>query len=192
MTLNLKINLARWIIEDGNYPDFCVGEKRRFALEFWTSSPLTLATENTIFLREQGDDSYDVAGRLLFASDVVRVIDCGVLAYSESNGQIEEGCKPGDFVQGNLRFGVDPFFYFETHSKIPGIPPMIYEWQVNSIDQDTTPFVLSEDGRMYTRDENERSHQAVRCTSKDVIKPDRAPEFVLHCSKFATEPSHGL
>ena len=67
-----------------------------------------------------------------------------------------------------------------------------YEWQVNSIEQDTSPYVLSEDGRMYTRDVSKRSHQAVPCTSKDVITPDRAPEFVLHCSKSGTEPSHGL
>ena len=119
MTLNLKIYLARWIIEDGNYADFCVGEKRKFALEFWTSSPLTRAAENTTFLQEQSGQSYDVA---VFVSDVVRVIDCGVLAYSERESEIEGGCKVGDFVWGNLRFGVDPFFYFETHTKIPGIP----------------------------------------------------------------------
>jgi hypothetical protein len=40
----------------------------------------------------------------------------------------------GDFVQGSLRFGVDPFFYFERHCKIHSIPPLIYEWQVNSIE----------------------------------------------------------
>ena len=62
MTLNLEIYLSRWIIEDGNYDDFCVGEKRKFALEFWTSSPLTRATENTTSLREQRGHSYDVAG----------------------------------------------------------------------------------------------------------------------------------
>lgn len=192
MTLSLKISLARWIIEDGNYADFCVGENRRFALEFWASSPLTRTTENSISLREQSGHSYDVVSKLLFASDVVRVIDCGVLAYSEWNGEVEDGCKIGDFVRGNLRFGVDPFPYLGTHSKIPGIPPLIYEWQVNSIDEDTTPFVLSEDGRTYTRDESQRSHQAVRSTSQDVITPNRAPEFVLYCSNLGIEPSRWL
>jgi hypothetical protein len=191
MTLNLEIYLSRWIIEDGNYDDFCVGERRKFALEFWTSSPLTRTTESVTSLREQSGHSYDVAGRLVFASDGVWVIDCGVLAYSERESEIEGGCKVGDFVRSNLRFGVDPFFYFETHYKIPSIPPLIYEWQVNSIEQDTTPYVLS-NGRMYTRDESKRSHQAVRCTSKDFITPDRGPEFVLYCSKLGTEPSHKL
>ena len=192
MTLNLEIHLSRWIIEDGNYDDFCVGERRKFALEFWTSSPLARTTENFMSLREQSGHSYEVVGRLAFASDGVWVIDCGVLAYSERDSEIEGDCKVGDFVRGNLRFGVDPFFYFERHYKIPGIPALIYDWQVNSIEQDTTPYVLSDDGRVYIRDESKRSHQTVRCTSKDFITIDQAPEFVLYCSKLGTEPSHTL
>src|ERR1700730_5124935 len=153
MTLNLEISLSRWIIEDGNYDDFCVGESRKFALEFWASTQLTRGAENVIYLREQSGHSYDVAGKLVFGSDSVWVIDCGVLAYSERESEIEGGCKVGDFVRGSLRFGVDPFFYFERHYKIPSIPPLIYEWQVNSIEQDTTPYILSDDVRTYIRDE---------------------------------------
>ncbi|PYU78347.1 MAG: hypothetical protein DMG50_27835 [Acidobacteria bacterium] len=192
MTLNLEIYLSSWIIEDGNYADFCVGERRKFALEFWASSPLTKSSENVPFLRKQSGHSYDVTGRLIFASGGVWVIDCGVLAYSDRESEIEGGRKVGDFVRGNLRFGVDPFFYFEQHHKIPNIPPLIYDWQVNSIEQDTTPYILSDDGRMYTRDESKRSHQTVRGTSKDFITLDRAPEFVLYCSKLGTEPSYKL
>jgi hypothetical protein len=191
MALNLEIYLSGWIIEDGNYADFCVGERRKFALEFWAESPLVRSAENVISLREQSGHSYDVAGRLIFAPGGVWVIDCGgVLAYSDRESSIEAGCKVGDFVRGNLRFGVDPFFYFEQHYKIPSIPPLIYEWLVDSIGQDTTPYVVSNDGRMYTRDESKLSHQTVRGTSQNFITPDRAPEFVLYCSKLGTEPSH--
>ncbi len=192
MALNLEISLSRWIIEDGNYDDFSVGDKRKFALEFWASTPLTRSPENVMSLREQSGHSYDVAGRLVFASDRVWVIDCGVLAYSEQESEIEGGCKVGDFVRGNLRFGVDPFFYFERHYKIPSIPPLIYEWQVNSIEQDTTPYILSNDARTYIRDESQHSHQSVRGTAEDLIIPDRGPEFILYCSKLGTEPSHKL
>lgn len=120
------------------------------------------------------------------------MVDCGVLAYSERDSEIEDGCKVGDFVRGNLSVGVDSFFYFETHYKIPEIPALIYEWQVNSIEQDTTPYVLSNDGRAYIRDESKRCHQTVRCTSIDSITLDRAPEFVLYCSKLGIEPSYKL
>jgi len=190
MTPNLEIHLSRWIIEDGNYDDFCVGERRKFALEFWASTPLTRSVESVIALREQSGHSYDVCGKLVFASDGVWVIDCGLLAYSEQ--EIDGGCKVGDFVQGNLRFGVDPFFYFEQHYKIPSIPPLIYEWQVNSIEQDTTPYILSNDARIYIRDESQRSHQTVRGTAKNLIVLDQGPEFLLYCSDLGTAPSHKL
>lgn len=192
MTLSLEIYLARWIIEDGNYDDFCVGEQRKFALEFWASTPLTESTENVMALREQSGHSYDVVGKLVFASDGVWVIDCGVLAYSERESEIESRSKVGDFVEGNLRFGVDPFTYFERHWKIPNIPPLIYEWQVNSIEQDTTPYTLSNDARMYIRDESQRRHQSVHGTAENLIILDRAPEFFLYCSKLGTAPSHKL
>jgi len=122
MTLNLKISLSRWIIEDGNYDDFCVGERRKFALEFWAPTPLKKSAENVMALREQSGHSYDVVGKLVFTSDGVWVIDCGVLAYSEGKSEIEIGCKVGDFVQGNLRFGIDPFFYFELHTSAESWP----------------------------------------------------------------------
>lgn len=172
------------------YDDFCVGESRKFALELWASSPLTKSTENAISLREQTDHSYNVAGRRVFASGGVWVINCGVLAYSERESEIGSGCNIGNFVRGDFRFGVDPFFYFEQHYKLPGIPPLIHDWQTNSIEQDTTPFLLSDDGRRYTRDQNQRSHRSVRGTAKDLIIPDQAPEFVLYCSKRGTEPNH--
>jgi hypothetical protein len=189
-TLNLDIYLSGWIIGDGNYGDFRVGERRKFALEFWVRSPLARSQEEGISVRGQSDHSYDVVGRLIFASDDVWVIDCGVLAYSDRE-KIED-CTVGDFVRGDVQFGVDPYFYFEDHYKIPDIPPLIYEWQINSIEQDTTPYILSNDGSAYVRDESRRSHRSVRGTHPSLIKPDRGSEFVLYCSKLGTEPTPKL
>ena len=192
MIPNLEIHLAHWIIEDGNYSDFWVGERRKFALEFYASAPLKKSAENVMALRGQSRHSYRVVGELVFTSDDVFVVDCGVLAYSERGSEIQAGCKVGDFVQGNLSFGVDPFFYFEQHYKIPGIPPLIYEWQVDAIEQDTTPYILSSDARTYIRDESQRSQQSVRGTAKEHIIPDRGQEFILYSSKLGTAPSHRL
>jgi hypothetical protein len=190
--LNLKIYLPRWIIEDGNYADFCVGEKRKFALEFWTASPLTRSAESAVGLRRQSQRVYHVVGRLIFATDGVLVIDCGVLAYSDQGTDVEGGCGVGDIVQGNLSFGVDPFFYLEQHFKIPGIPPLIYEWRVNSIEQDMTPYIFSKERQLYFRDESQTRYEEVRSTSKEFITLDQGPEFILFCSKLGTEPSHKL
>jgi hypothetical protein len=47
MTLSLEIYLSRWIIEDGSYDDFRVGERRKFALEFWAPAALTKAQKTS-------------------------------------------------------------------------------------------------------------------------------------------------
>jgi hypothetical protein len=79
----------------------------------------------------------------------------------------------------------DPHFcaLSSLQCKIPRIPPLIYEWQINSIEQDTTPYILSNDGLMYIRDESQRSCKAVSGTDKNLIVPDQGPEFVLYCSR---------
>ena len=46
MTLNLEVHLPSCLIEDGNYADICVGERRKFALEFWALSPLIRSAES--------------------------------------------------------------------------------------------------------------------------------------------------
>jgi hypothetical protein len=194
-TLTVDVHLSRWIVEDGNYDDFRVGEMRKFALGLWAPSPLTGTTDRVMSLQPHSDHSYSVSGRLVFAADGVCVIDCGVLAYSEHPGEIAAGCSVGDFVRGELSFGVDPFFYLAYHYKIPGIPALIYEWRINSIQQDTTPYILSDDSsrKMYVRDGTQRSFKAVQGTDKNLSIPsDHGPEFVLFCTRLDTEPRHEL
>jgi hypothetical protein len=147
-------------------------------------------------LRQERDHSYSVCGRVVFAAEGVWVIDCGVLAYAElQRHEVDSGCTVEDFVRGDLKFGVDPFPYFEQHCKIPGIPPLIYEWQINSIEQDTTPYILSEasGSRMYVRDETRRSCNAVYGTNETLAIPsEHGPAFFLYCTKLDTERRHKL
>jgi len=192
--LNLRVHLDRWIISDGNYDDFRVGEMRKFALEFRTPT-LRQTTERTTWLRQQPDYSYSISGKLVFATPDVSVIDCGVLAYSERKGVVQEGCAVGDFVRGELSFGVDPFFYFESLCKISGIPALIYEWRIDFMEQDTTPYILSEVcGRPgYVRDESQHSFSEFRGSDQNVAKPPGiCPAFVLHCTMLETAPQHKL
>lgn len=39
----------------------------------------------------------------------------------------------GERVSGVICVGVDPFFYFEYWAERPGVPPLIYEWDVEAI-----------------------------------------------------------
>jgi hypothetical protein len=190
-TLELQIYLADWIIEDGPYGDFRIGETRGFALEFWSPSPLTRNTEHLTSLRRRQVYSYDVSASLVFASDGFSVIDCGVLALSAGRNEIEDGCGVGDCVRGTLTFGIgSSYCYSEPFSS--HFPPLVYEWRINSIEQDTTPYILSKDGRTYIRDESRRSLKAVSGTDKNLIFPDYSPEFVVNCSRLGTEPRRKL
>ena len=100
--LNLDVYLSRWIISDGNYGDFLVGETRKFALEFWAPSSLTRFTGRTTSLQRQRNYSYSISGKVAFATDEVWVLDCGVLAYSERTDKVQGGFAVGDFVRGEL------------------------------------------------------------------------------------------
>ena len=193
--LNLEVCLSRWIISDGNYADFLVGETRKFALEFWAPSSLTRSTERTTSLQRQRNYWYGISGKVAFATDEVWVLDCGVLAYSERNSKVQDAFTVGDFVRGELTFSVDPFFYFERLCRIPDIPALIYEWQIDSVEQDTTPYVLSEVcGRPgYVRDDARRSFKGVRGTDENIATPpDDCPEFVLHCTNLGSAPRYKL
>ena len=193
--LNLDVYLDRWIISDGNYDDFLVGETRKFALEFWASSTLTKSIERRTSLQRHRNYSYSISGKVAFATDEVWVLDCGVLAYWERNDKVQDGYAVGDFVRGEVMFGVDPFFYFERLCRIPNIPALIYEWQIHSMEQDTTPYILSEVcGRPgFVRDETRRSFKGVRGTNENVANPPaNCPEFVLHCTNLGSAPRYKL
>jgi hypothetical protein len=66
--VNVQIGLSGWIIADGNYADFCVGETRSFALEYYNQEPLRPLPKSRdrrgmILIREA---LYAVSGRLAF------------------------------------------------------------------------------------------------------------------------------
>ena len=182
--VKLDIWLSSWIIADGNYADFDAGETRKFAVEFWSPSYMSKTSESVASLQQVDNYSYIATGRIAFATDDVLVIDCGVLAYSERKGEVRG--EVGDFVKGNLSFGIDPYFYFEYLYKIPSMPPLIYEWRIDAIVQDTTPFI---EGEVYGRpgwvpDESRRSFRNVSTTRNNVA----GSEHVLRCTKADVAP----
>jgi len=191
--VNLDIFLSHWIVADGNYSDFRAGEEREFALEFYAPTALLKNAKNLKSLEPLPGYKYQIQGEVVFATNNVWVIDSGVFAYSEGVNQVCGGIEQGDFVQGEIYFGVDPFFYFESLWKLDGIPPLIYKWRVDSIEQDTTPLILSEScgSKVYVKDESNRSFGAVEATS-DALASDSeiGAEYVLHCTKLTSPAIH--
>jgi hypothetical protein len=189
--MNFDVYIDHWVIADGNYEEFREGETRQFALEFYSPNALTKVNAAPKRLIPMNGYKYHVSAEVAFASEGICVIDFGLRAYSNSTSDTQAGHKFGDFVEGDIALGVDPFFYFDELSNIAAVPPLIYKWSIDKIEQDTTPLVLADArGRpVYVRDESRRSYERVGATDENTIGPPQTgASYVLHCTKLDDQP----
>lgn len=188
--MNLSVSIDGWVLGDGNYDDFRAAERRQFALMFYALTPLGKVDPAPKRFIPQDGYGYHIVAEVVFASSDCCVLDFGALAYSENASDIQAQYVVGEFVEGDVTFCVDPFFYFERLAKTEGVPPLIYEWHIDSIEQETTPWILSKAcGRdVHIRDEKRLQLQSVRGTDVNIPR-DVSPSYVLHCTKLDTEPS---
>jgi hypothetical protein len=193
--MKLVVNIDHWIISDGNYEDFHAGEIRQFALEFYAPMPLDKVSVAEKKLQLSDDYKYHITAEVTFASEGICVIDFGLLAYSQTADN-RGGFATGDFVEGDIFLGVDPFFYFDDLSRIEAVPALIYAWKIDSIQQDTTPFILLENSErtIYGADISRQSRAEVLGTDEDIVD-DPLPfstSYFLHCIKLDVSPSKVL
>jgi hypothetical protein len=181
----LSIGVDSWIIQDGNYGDFAVGDKGNFALEFVGGKlvPSTPGERNGQLLHTS---VYRVKAEVIYARPDVWVIDFGVRAFSETAPPAF--AQVGSWVEGDIFVGIDPFFYMEYLHKLPDMPSLFYDWKVEAISRDDTPWLstVNERGgvtlsRDTTRvqwtevertlawdDDKGRSSYVLRCANSDV------------------------
>jgi hypothetical protein len=177
----LQVGLNSWIIADGKYHDFRVGEIRSFALEYSHEGDLHSLSKSRAahsFARLDGA-RYAVTGRTLHLGLEWAVIDVGVPAYRE----LYSFPPPPKRFEGTVSLGVDPFFYFERRAREPGAPPLILDWRIHRIEVETAPRILR-DGMM--------TYDPERLHSKDVEDTREGEDFVLHCELLPSEPRHSL
>ena len=162
----LQIGLSSWIVQDGNYPDFVRGTTVEFALEAWVRSA-DLADPGPIGYELVGEGGYRVRAQAVFvhesaaAHEAVCVWDCGFVAYEEGR-RTRPGL--GYFVEGEFSFGVDPFFYSAEQSRrLPDMPGLLYEWEVQAIHLQTGPRVLSEKN-VWERDASQSGWREIEAT----------------------------
>lgn len=141
------IHMSSWIIQDGNYDEFSVGDTRAFALEFWTDG-LSIGTGEKRAARSSS--SYEISGEIVEWGLPFRRANCldiGALAAYRA-GEID---VPSPHVQGLIILGIDPFEYFESLGRLPGAPPLIYDWRITGLYRQTAPFVETAP-RVFERD----------------------------------------
>lgn len=143
--LMLQVGLNSWIIADGNYNDFRVGEVRSFALEYCNEDDLRSLPKSraTRSLARLDGARYAVTGRTLHLGSERAAIDVGVPAYRE----LYSLPPPSKRFEGIVWLGVDPFFYFKRRAREAAAPALIFDWRIHRIEVETAPRILK-DGMM--------------------------------------------
>jgi|SRR6185437_10849242 len=180
MTDTLIVGLDSWIIEDGNYPEFSRDAEFAFALELYASSPLKAvepASQPVPSLTHVGGAHYEVLGQVVYVADDWWVVDIGVLTFREERLPTE--LRQGSWLRGKIFIGIDPFFYFERLAHQPGAPPLIYDWKIEKIEEQTSPLIEVRP-RVMTRDPNQLGWKEVDKTNAR----EDAGEYLLHCSRM--------
>lgn len=127
----MRVALAAWVIQDGNYGDFEPGDAE-FALEFVPERLARMpSSPRGSFRASDPADLYAVNGSVAYCAERTWVIDVGVLAYSDVAPPpwVAEGVN----FAGDLRLGVDCFTYFERLHERPRFPALMYSWRIDRI-----------------------------------------------------------
>jgi hypothetical protein len=178
----LFVGISSWIIQDGNYSDFRVGETMKFALEFYPHTLEVARSHEASFERIRAS-RYRIRGQVVYVGRSAWVIDFGVMAYR--NHEPPMIAKKGSWVEGEVYLGIDPFFYLEELHSLPGMPALRYEWRVKTIFLETTPWLSRKDetGRtILTRDEQQESFVEVPETNAWDDDAGRG-HYILECEK---------
>lgn len=187
MKEGVRVGLDSWIVQDGNYGDFGVGQVCPFALEFFAAHPFRLrhpeavATPSAmIWLR---DSTYAVEGTITFVAERWWVLDAGLPFYTEHTAAPGPVGAP---VAGEIYLGIDHFAYFERLASESNAPPLIHDWQIDAIDLDDAPMIEVQP-RLLQRDRSRQAWVSLRQTKAWTDSQGWA-SYVLTCVRLSENP----
>lgn len=178
---NWLIGMSAWIIQDGNYADFSVGQRAEFALEFYAAEQLRLGNGPAAPV-SLGDARYEISATVVTVREEGWVIDFGIQAYQESPPDLD--IQVGTGVAGIVYVSIDPFFYFERLAQVPDMPPLVYTWDILDIRR----ILASEETEVGATGELLRfEHLASTDAWHD---DDGVAEYVFDCQLIDVPPKH--
>jgi hypothetical protein len=185
----LNVGVSAWIIQDGNYGEFAVGQHAKFALEFGSLQQFHPVDGGPLGANNLGGARHHVLARVMFVAEEVWVIDAGsFMAYSES---APEGVQVGGYFEGDIYVGIDPFFYFEKLHQIPNMPALSYRWLIQQIQLETTPWrdgILPTGTQVRERDDTRESY--VPASATDAWHDDDGHgHYILACIRQSSPES---
>ncbi len=176
-----EVGLSAWIVQDGNYSDFEVGKEYEFALECGPEG-LILNNQPSRSLKRLSEARYAFDAEVLIHEPGLTVLDVGILCYHD--GAIGDSLTPGQYVSGELYLGIDPFFWFESHSQRADLPRLTYRWRVTGILLETTGWqelVDSNGGKFRSRVEHPTTFTPVNQTNAWIDDGQHA-HYILQCA----------
>ncbi len=158
---SLNVGVESWIIQDGNDADFVVGEETNFALEFY---PISLKSSDckSSFFTELNFNRYKICGQVVYSTERVWVLDFGFLVFQEFKPP--KFATKGNWIEGEIYLGIDPYFYKAYLNKIPDMPSLIYSFKIEKIFLETTPWI-TKPGNNIIRDSEKESFREVSKTN---------------------------
>src|SRR5262249_26246425 len=152
---------------------------RPFALEFAFEHLELIEDANAapLGLKRVNSFMHDLIGRVTHVGNDWWAVDAGIGLFQERPPP-KRACV-GSVVSARCYIGVDPFFYFERFSREAGAPPLIYEWRIERIELNETPWVEIRP-RHFRRDETREAWREVQQTQA-WGDDDGSAEYLLHC-----------
>ena len=172
-----NLHYSRWVIDDGE-PERHVGETFEwFAVEFWPDAAIVQSVETTKSAIPIADNSYRVNAEIISISGDTElaycILDFGLRAICNGGNVLPTGCQKGDYVTGEIRLGIPLFSLMYSDD-------LTYQWRVNKVSADLTPYVLDSTKRVWIRDISAVEYDDVSGT--DAVE---AKGYVLHCSQLS-------
>jgi hypothetical protein len=128
LPLSWNIALSAWVIQDGNYLNFRVGEIVEFAVEFYQEEGVSVRpTAGDISSTLLHDTTYEVVSEVVCKTETIAIIDIGILVYRH-NARPPKTLGENRF-RTQLALEVDPYSYFEGLSRLQNVPSLIYSWR---------------------------------------------------------------
>lgn len=146
----VEICVDAWIIQDGNYGDFHVGEELRCAFEF--HGDLNVTAQRTPSMTRLQHNNYVVRAQVMFVGPDAWAVDFGLPAFQEYRppGFV----RVGAWVEGEIELAIDPFMYKDRLKNEIGMPDLFNAWQISGIARDDTPWIASSCGKVLSRDQD--------------------------------------
>jgi hypothetical protein len=180
------IGLAAWMIQDGNYPNFEVGQTVEFAVEFWLpEGGATRGSNAEVSANNVGDCRYNTVAQVLVQTERVTVLDIGILVCGDTQPALLQGHR----VAVQMALQLNAFHTFYRLSETGEVLPLVYSWKILSILRQTAPFIdtVTEGQRIQIRDPQRPSYEEILKT--DAWKDDGGhAAYLLRCDLLPIPP----